>query len=172
MLSRKRRVVEGKAGIIRLAASSRDFKKALSTTWRQVMADDLWRRILVCSGWLGEPKEAPSPIPAVKGKNVYLVDLHAIKKVVNLLLDHIIQQGIDSFPLDKQFYSKVLDDEKYMMDKHPGSLGVGDLLADLSFVEQELAEGGQPIALTLTELAPILAYVGEVAGQTLAAKGA
>jgi len=100
-----------------------------------------------------------------------VVDISVIKQAVNLLLDHVIEQGIESIPLDAQFYWKVLDDEKYLMEKRPDNLGVGDLFSDLSFVEQMLSAKEQPVALTLTELAPVLAYIGEVAGQKLAAKG-
>jgi hypothetical protein len=100
-----------------------------------------------------------------------VVDISALKQAVNLLLDHVIGQGVESLPLEEQFYWKVLDDEKYLMGKRPDNMGVGDLFADLDFVEQVLSAKDQPVALLLTEIAPILAYVGEVAGQKLASSG-
>jgi len=99
------------------------------------------------------------------------VDISAIKQAVNMLLDHVIEQGVESLPLEKQFYWKVLDDEKYQMERKPSDLGVGDLFADLSFVDAVLSAKDQPVALSLIELAPILAYIGEVAGQKLASTG-
>jgi len=57
------------------------------------------------------------------------------------------------------------------MERSPGDLGVGDLFADLDFVEQVLSAKDQPVALALIELAPILAYIGEVAGEKLASTG-
>lgn len=106
-----------------------------------------------------------------EGTDMRVVDISVIKAAVNLLLDRVIEQGVESLPLEKQFYWKVLDDEKYLMERRPGDLGVGDLFSDLSFVEQLLSAQDQPVALSLIELAPILAYIGEVAGEKLASTG-
>ena len=45
------------------------------------------------------------------------VQISAIKQAVNLLLDHVIEQGVESLHLERQFYWKVLDDEKYLMER-------------------------------------------------------
>mgnify|MGYP001128021950 CR=1 FL=1 len=99
------------------------------------------------------------------------IDISTVKAAVNLLLDHITESGLKNLPLSEQFYWKVLDNEKYVMNKPPGDLGVGDLFADLDFVEEVVSDSRQLTALTLTELGPILTYIGEVAGESLAAKG-
>lgn len=99
------------------------------------------------------------------------IDVATVKKAVNLLLDHVMEGGLENLPLNEQLYWKVLDDEKYLLTKAPGALGVGDLFSDLDFVEGVVSDGRQLTSLTLTELAPILTYIGEFAGDALAAKG-
>lgn len=99
------------------------------------------------------------------------IDISTVKATVNLLLDHIMESGLEKLPLNEQLYWKVLDNEKYVMNKTPGDLGVGDLFADLDFIEDVVSDGQQLTALTLAELGPLLTYIGEIAGERLAAKG-
>lgn len=99
------------------------------------------------------------------------IDISTVKAAVNLLLDHIMESGLKELPLNEQLYWKVLDNEKYVMNKPPGDPGVGDLFADLDFVEGVVSDGQQLTALTLTELGPLLTYIGEFSGDRLAAKG-
>ncbi len=99
------------------------------------------------------------------------IDIPTIKAAVNLLLDHLMERGLENLPLSEQFYWKVLDDEKYVMNKAPSDPGVGDLAADLDFVEGVTRDGHHMTALTLTEFGPLLTYIGEYAGTHLTAKG-
>lgn len=99
------------------------------------------------------------------------IEMRKLKEAINLLLDHVIDRGFDSITLDEQFYWKVGDSEKYKMNSEPAKLTVGDLFDDLDFVEMVLHNKDDIVAYTLTEVAPILAYVGEVASNRLAPKG-
>jgi len=106
-----------------------------------------------------------------EGQLMRTIDIATVKAAVNLLLDHIMENGLGKLPLNEQLYWKVLDNEKYVMNKTPGEPGVGDLFTDLDFVEAVVSDGQQLTALTLTELGPLLTYIGEFAGESLAAKG-
>jgi hypothetical protein len=100
-----------------------------------------------------------------------VIEIAKIKEAVNLLLDHVIAMGVDTVELAEPLYWKILDDDKYAMAKSPTILGIGHLASDLDLVEGVLTNRHEPVALTLTEAAPILAYIGEVVGQQLAASG-
>jgi hypothetical protein len=39
-----------------------------------------------------------------EGTDMRVVDISVIKAAVNLLLDHVIEQGVESLTLEKQFY--------------------------------------------------------------------
>ncbi|MFC5740237.1 hypothetical protein [Dyella tabacisoli] len=98
------------------------------------------------------------------------IDIRKLKEVINILLDHVIDMGVDSLPLEQSFYWKIHDDEKYAMSGTP-DLVVGDLFDDLDFVEGVLLDKDNVVSYTLTEVAPILTYVGEVAFSKLGSKG-
>ena len=57
------------------------------------------------------------------------------------------------------------------MELNPGELDVGDLADDWEFVSRLLQEENHPVAYQLTELAPLLAYLGEVLAQDLGERG-
>ena len=99
------------------------------------------------------------------------IDLRGLKESVNVLLDHIIDSGIESIPLEKQLYWQVDAKERFDLQKSPTELVVGDLFDDLDFVERVLLRKQDAVAYTLTELAPILEYIGEVASGKLAEDG-
>lgn len=99
------------------------------------------------------------------------IDIRKLKEVINILLDHVIDMGVDEIALEEQFYWTISDSEKYGMDSKPIELAVGDLFDDLDFVEGVLRNKDDVVSYTLTEVAPILAYVGEVASSKLASKG-
>ncbi len=53
----------------------------------------------------------------------------------------------------------------------PAQLDVGSLVDDWGFVSSLLEPDASPVAYQLTELAPLLAYVGEKLAVELAGKG-
>ena len=53
----------------------------------------------------------------------------------------------------------------------PGALDVGNLADDWEFVSRLLREENQPVAYQLTELAPLLAYIGEALAKDLGKRG-
>jgi len=99
------------------------------------------------------------------------IDIQKLKEAINLLLDHVIDKGSDSITLEEQFYWKVNDNEKYRVNNEPTELSVGDLFDDLDFIEKFYRTKDNIVSYTLTEVAPVLAYVGEVASNRLAPQG-
>jgi hypothetical protein len=109
-------------------------------------------------------KTAPTPVSEV--------DLVALKRVVNRLLDHVIEtRGVRAVTLDDRYYWDVPAPERYRVEVDPGELDVGDLADDWELVARLLQEENQPVAYQLTELAPLLAYLGEVLARDLAERG-
>ena len=109
-------------------------------------------------------KTAPTPVSEV--------DLVALKRVVNRLLDHFIEtRGIRAVTLDDRYYWEVPAPERYRIEVDPGELDVGDLADDWELVARLLQADNQPVAYQLTELAPLLAYLGEVLARDLGKQG-
>jgi hypothetical protein len=100
------------------------------------------------------------------------VDLLELRRVVNRLLDHLIEtRGVRAVPLDDRYYWEVPAPDRYRMDVDPAALEVGDLTEDWEFVSRLLQEEDAPVAYQLTELAPLLAYLGEVLARDLGEEG-
>jgi hypothetical protein len=62
--------------------------------------------------------------------------------------------------------------ERCRVEVDPGELDVGDLANDWELVARLLQEENQPVAYQLTELAPLLANLGEVLARDLGEQGA
>ena len=100
------------------------------------------------------------------------VDLVELKKVVNRLLDHVIEtRGVRAVTLGDRYYWEVPAPDRYRVEVDPGELDVGDLADDWEFVSRLLQEENQPVAYQLTELAPLLAYLGEVLARDFGEQG-
>jgi hypothetical protein len=109
-------------------------------------------------------KTAPAPITEV--------DLVQLKKIINRLLDHVIEiRGVRAVALDHRYYWEVPAPDRYRVDSDPAELDVGDLADDWEFVSRLLREENQPVVYLLTEIAPLLAYLGEVLAQDLSEPG-
>ncbi|MGV4685226.1 hypothetical protein [Burkholderia pseudomallei] len=98
------------------------------------------------------------------------INIRELKESINVLLGHLIENGVDCLEIERQFYWVIGDPEKYDMSKVPTEIGVGDLACDLSFVEKILCDKTQVAAYTLTEVAPIIAYLGENASSNFIKK--
>jgi hypothetical protein len=100
------------------------------------------------------------------------IDLRDIRDVVIRLLGHVIdERGLTEVSLENHFYWVVPEDKKYNMDEKPSTLDVGSLADDWQFVEAILRDKNSPVAYSLTEIAPLLAFIGETASKQLARKG-
>jgi hypothetical protein len=109
-------------------------------------------------------KAAPAPVTEV--------DLLELRRVVNRLLDHLIEtRGVRAVALHDRYYWEVPAPDRYKMEVDPGALEVGDLADDWEFVSRLLQEANAPVAYQLTELAPLLAYLGEVLARDLGEEG-
>ena len=100
---------------------------------------------------------------------INLVDL---KKVINHLLDHIIEtREITSFELKNNFYWNIPSPDVYNVDIKPKELDIGSIHDEWEFLSDLLDNENQPVAYQLTELAPILRYIGDRLGDDLAKFG-
>ncbi len=90
------------------------------------------------------------------------IDIKKIKEATNRILDQLLADGIETIPLSNQMYLAVSSTEKYDMDNVPEQLVVGDLFDDLEFSESILQSDERAAVYSLTEISPLLAYVGEV----------
>ena len=100
------------------------------------------------------------------------IDLVELRAVVNRLLDHIIEtRGVRAVEIRDETYWTVPWPEVRAADSTPGELDVGSLADDWELLSALLDEGAEPVAYQLTELAPLIRYIGETLGRDLAGRG-
>jgi hypothetical protein len=96
-------------------------------------------------------------------KSVKSVDLRELQSVINRILEHIIEtKGVKRIDLKKDFYWTIPTEGLYQMEEEPKQLDVGSLYDDLEFVRGLTNIENDPVAYQLTEVAPLLRYLGEV----------
>ncbi len=109
-------------------------------------------------------KTAPQPVTEI--------DLVKLKAILDRLLEHVIEtRGVRTVALDKCYYWEVPAAARYELEAEPGALDVGNLADDWELLSALLRDGEQPVAFQLTELAPLLDYVGRVLADELAPRG-
>ena len=100
------------------------------------------------------------------------IDLRDLRTVTLRLLDHLIEtHSISTVKVDKNFYWQVPKEKRFDTSAMPAELDVGSLVDDWEFVSNLLREGSSPVAYQLTELGPLLTFVGEKMSAELAPKG-
>jgi hypothetical protein len=94
------------------------------------------------------------------------VRISDVRKVVLRLLDHIERdRGISSVQLSKNFYWGIEPQARFDMGRDPSEFEVGSLDDDWEFVSGLLDDSNEPVPLQLTELAPILDFIGQEVGE-------
>jgi len=100
------------------------------------------------------------------------ISIADVRKVVNRLLDHITDtRKIEKITIDDDLYWEIPSDNRYDMSSDIEELYVGNLVDDWGFVSGLLDENVTPVTYQLTEVAPILRFIGEKLGEELAGKG-
>lgn len=100
------------------------------------------------------------------------IELKELQLIINRLIDHIVKtRNIDRVVVKETAYWNIPPESLYKLDEKPSMLDVGDLRDDWEFVSSFLDESRQPVAYQLTEVAPLLRYIGETLGQDLAKHG-
>ena len=99
------------------------------------------------------------------------IDIRKLKESIDVLLDHIIDSGVERLDIETQYYWQVEESREYDFQRQPEGYAVGDFYEDMGTREQVLSSKDNVLAYTLTELAPIVAYVGKAAGRKLAPTG-
>jgi hypothetical protein len=93
------------------------------------------------------------------------IEVQQLQQIANRLFDHIIQnRGIRTVTLEKDFYWDIPLDQLYDVETTP-ELVMGSLNDDWEFVSDLLDKDSDPVSLSLTELAPLLRYLGEKIGR-------
>jgi hypothetical protein len=97
---------------------------------------------------------------------VPVVSIGELKAVVNLILDHMIQDlKVDSVAIENEFYWDM--DRKYLYDVHNKTpvLDIGSLHDDWEFLAKMGSDRRDAARLMLVHVAPLLRYIGEKVGQ-------
>lgn len=99
------------------------------------------------------------------------IDIRKLKASIDVLLERLIDSGVDYVDIETQYYWQVEESREYDLQRQPEGYAVGDFYEDVATMEQVLSNKEYVLAYTLTELAPIVAYVGKMAGRKLAPNG-
>ena len=100
------------------------------------------------------------------------INLMDLKMVTNRLLDHAIDElGVERIPVDSPFYWNIPTTQLYEMDRKPTELDIGSLADDWELTSDLKNNQNKPVCYQLTEVAPLLRYIGEVLGKDLAKYG-
>jgi hypothetical protein len=93
------------------------------------------------------------------------IQIDQLQEIANKLFDHIKNDlGINKIVLDKNFYWDMDSGQLYDIETAP-KLNMGSLHDDWEFVSDLLDKDSDPVSLSLTELAPLLRFLGEKIGQ-------
>lgn len=100
------------------------------------------------------------------------IAIEDIKRIIDRLLDHIKEaRGIEAVEIKSPFYWDIPADQRYNMNTDVSELNVGSLDDDWEFVSKLLDPAEVPLSNQLTEVAPLLRYIGETLGAVLAKDG-
>ena len=99
------------------------------------------------------------------------VSLLEVKEVCDRLFDHITKtRGVEVCELEADFYWSIPAEARYSSEE-PGEPDVGSLFTDWEMISALLEDDAIPVAYMLTELAPLIAYLGEKLAVDLANEG-
>jgi hypothetical protein len=99
--------------------------------------------------------------------NIKSINLRELQQATNRLFDHIIKtKGVESVELRQNFYWSTPTDQFYDVKNNPAQLDIGSLYDDWEFVQSLTRGEAEPVAFQLTEVAPLLRYIGEVVKET------
>ena len=99
------------------------------------------------------------------------IDLAELKQVIDRLFNHIMEtRGVKSFVFEKEYYWNIPSRDVYEIEE-PKELDIGSLSDDWEFLSKLLQSENQPVAYQLTQVAPLLRYLGEWLGEDLAKDG-
>ena len=84
-----------------------------------------------------------------------------LRRVTELLLEHLDELGQEEFEIDKDFYWEVPSSGRYDHYDQPSELSVGQLSEDWAELEAMLSGVKEPIGYGLVWLGSILRAVGE-----------
>lgn len=95
------------------------------------------------------------------------VDLRQVREILSKIFDQLIDvDGTATVETNENFYWNIPKSQLYNMAASPESLqpDVGSLSDDWELVRPILEDGRDPVAYQLTEIAPLLRYLGETIG--------
>lgn len=100
------------------------------------------------------------------------IDIQQLRQVTIRLLDHLTEtHGIKTVRIEQPYYWELPTPESFDIGKEPDKPNVGSLADDWDFLSGLLDSGTDPVAYQLTELAPLIRYLGVKYGRELAYKG-
>lgn len=100
------------------------------------------------------------------------ISLESLQIITNKLFDHIIKiRNVKYVELSSNYYWIVDNGQLYDINNEPSEFSIGSLVDDWEFLSQLTIQEALPVAYQLTELGPLLSFIGEILGKELAKQG-
>jgi len=102
------------------------------------------------------------------------INLEKLQIVVNRLFDHIIKtRHVNSIKItnNQNYYWEIDPKQLYDTSVKPTDFTVGSLMDDWDFLSSLLVKNNDPVAYQLTEVVPLLSYIGDTLSKELAEYG-
>jgi hypothetical protein len=100
------------------------------------------------------------------------INLEELQIITNKIFDHIIKtRNVKSIDLVKNYYLEIDSEDLYDIATKPSEFTIGSLKDNWEFLSELLNQESIPVAYQLTELAPLLNYIGEALAKELAQYG-
>jgi len=91
------------------------------------------------------------------------IDVEELRNAVNVLLDHLRDEGVHEIELQKDYYWEMDAKKLYDVATDPSDFSIGSLFDDWESVQQLAAGKSEPVVLLLLKVAPLLRYIGDAA---------
>lgn len=86
-----------------------------------------------------------------------------LRKVVNILIDHLEENDCQSFELTADYYWHIPKELKYDPYQEPNNFSLGQLTDDWTELQGLLQGSSEPISYALVWLSSVIRFIGESA---------
>ena len=88
------------------------------------------------------------------------VSVDELRRVTNILFDHLAEKGVQEIVVGDDFYWSVPDEKLYSVYEQPNGLSIGQLTHDIDRLRKIERGTEPPLGYAFTWLAPVLRYLG------------
>jgi len=89
------------------------------------------------------------------------ISVSRLKTITEKLFSHLENLGFETIEVTEDYYWNIPQEEKYVMEKNPENLDIGQLTDDWDLLRKLLENDRDPISYEFVWLAKIFEFIGE-----------